>query len=93
MANLAEMFDSLVPEYTGPRYPEISTLMMEVTAETSWSTADRLPRFMPKPRRRSKCSTEPGDPLCKCVAVVTERCIRPVGATRHRMRNQSELWT
>ena len=32
MANIAEMFDSLVPEYTGPRYPEISTLMMEVTA-------------------------------------------------------------
>ena len=26
------MFDRLVPEYTGPRYPEISTLMMETMA-------------------------------------------------------------
>lgn len=32
MADLAQMFDRLTPEYTGPRYPEISTLMTEVIA-------------------------------------------------------------
>jgi arabinosaccharide transport system substrate-binding protein len=32
MANIAKMFDSITPEYTGPRYPEISTLMGEVIA-------------------------------------------------------------
>ena len=30
MANIAAMFDNITPEYTGPRYPEISTLMGEV---------------------------------------------------------------
>ena len=32
MATISQMFDRLVPEYTGPRYPEISTLMMETMA-------------------------------------------------------------
>ncbi len=32
MATISQMFDRLVPEYTGPRYPEISTLMAETMA-------------------------------------------------------------
>jgi arabinosaccharide transport system substrate-binding protein len=32
MANLQPMFDRLAPEYTGPRYPEASTALIEIVA-------------------------------------------------------------
>jgi arabinosaccharide transport system substrate-binding protein len=32
MANLRPMFDRLAPEYTGPRYPEASTALIEIVA-------------------------------------------------------------
>ena len=32
MANLQPMFDRLAPEYTGPRYPEASTALVEIVA-------------------------------------------------------------
>lgn len=41
MANLQPMFDRLAPEYTGPRYPEASTALVEIVAyETLEEGAD-----------------------------------------------------